>query len=120
MTKKGSLIKPVEFLTKLNKLPQDARGSFSTAVLTLSKVASAEVIRVMLKDENFAVKINAIKAIRKHNLTVYETHLMKLLLDESFEVKIASIRTLASFGDARHYKLLQAFYMENEKARHLI
>jgi hypothetical protein len=113
-------MKPEEFLSKLNKLPEDSRGSFSTAVLSLSKVGAAEAVRSMLNDTNFAVKVNAIKAIRKYQLTLYERELMQALLDNAYEVKIAAIKTLASFGNFAHYKLLRSFYDENPDARALI
>ncbi|MDQ1338914.1 MAG: hypothetical protein QG567_63 [Campylobacterota bacterium] len=113
-------MKPEEFLTKLNKLPEESRGSFSTIVLSLSKIAAAEAIRSMLKDNNFAVRVNAIKAIRKHQLKIYEKELMQSLLEDSFEIKIAAIKTIASFGDFKHYKLLKAFYDENQQAKSVI
>lgn len=113
-------MKPEEFLSKLNKLPEETRGSFSTAVLSLSKVGAAEAVRSMLGDPNFAVKVNAIKAIRKYKLTIYEKELMHSLLDESHEVKIAAIKTIASFGNFAHYKLLRAFYDEHPDARALV
>jgi len=113
-------MKPEEFLSKLNKLPEESRGSFSTAVLSLSKVGAAEAVRSMLNDANFAVKVNAIKAIRKYQLTLYERELMQALLDNAYEVKIAAIKTIASFGNFSHYKLLRAFYEEHSDARALI
>ncbi len=113
-------MKPEEFLSKLNKLPEESRGSFSTAVLSLSKVGAAEAVRSMLGDPNFAVKVNAIKAIRKYQLTIYEKELMQALLDESHEVKIAAIKTVASFGNFAHYRLLRAFYDEHPDARALV
>jgi len=113
-------MKPEEFLSKLNKLPEESRGSFSTAVLSLSKVGAAEAVRSMLGDDNFAVKVNALKAIRKYQLTIYEKELLHALLDDSYEVKIAAVKTLASFGNFNHYKLLRAFYEENINARPLI
>ena len=113
-------MKPEEFLSKLNKLPEESRGSFSTAVLSLSKVGAAEAVRSMLADPNFAVKVNAIKAIRKYQLSLYEKELMQALLDQSYEVKIAAIKTIASFGNFAHYKLLRAFYDEDPSARPLI
>lgn len=113
-------MKPEEFLSKLNKLPEDSRGSFSTAVLSLSKVGAAEAVRSMLSDPNFAVKVNAIKAIRKYQLTIYERELMQSLLDESHEVRVAAIKTIASFGNFAHYKLLRAFYDEHPETRTLI
>lgn len=113
-------MKPEEFLSKLNKLPEESRGSFSTAVLSLSKVGAAEAVRSMLGDPNFAVKVNAVKAIRKYQLTIYEKELMQALLDDSYEVKIAAIKTIASFGNFMHYKLLRAFYEEHHDARALI
>jgi hypothetical protein len=113
-------MKPEDFLSKLNKLPEEARASFSASILSLSKVAAAEAIRPMLHDANFGVKINAIKAIRKNQLNIYERELLQLLIDDSFEVKIATIKTLASFGDFKHFKLIKTFYLEQTTSRHLI
>jgi hypothetical protein len=113
-------MKPEDFLSKLNKLPHEARSSFSATVLSLSKIAAAEAIRSMLNDRNFAVKVNAIKAIRKNQLTIYERELLQLLMDDSIEVKIAAIKTLASFGDFKHFKLIKTFYLEQESGRPLL
>lgn len=110
-------MKPEEFLSKLNRLPEPSQGSFSTAVLSLSKLGAAEVIPQMFKNPNFAVKVNALKAIRKHQLTIYERDIMQCLLDTSLEVKIAAIKTLASFGDFNHFPLVKAFYDEEPVVR---
>jgi hypothetical protein len=109
-----------EFLEKLRKLPDNTRGSFSVAVLNLPKVGAAQAIIPMLKDSNFAVKINALKAIRKHKLDIFEQEILKLLVDEMVEVRVAAIKTLASFGNTKHFKLIKAFYEENKNLRHLI
>ena len=109
-----------EFLNKLRKLPEDKRGPFSVAVLNLSKVAAAEAVIAMIKDSNFAVKINALKAIRKYKLDVFEQEVLKLLIDHTPEVQIAAFKTLASFGQIKHFKLLKAFYNENKNLRALL
>jgi len=110
-------MKPEEFLSKLNKLPDASQGSFSTAVLSLSKLGAAEIVPQMLKNPNFAVKVNALKAIRKYQLTIYEREIMQCLLDESLEVKIAAIKTLASFGNFDHFPLVRAFFDEEPRVR---
>ena len=109
-----------EFLDKLRKLPDSTRGSFSVAVLNLPKVGAAQAIIPMLKDSNFAVKVNALKAIRKHKLDIFEKDILKLLIDEFTEVRIAAIKTLASFGNIKHFKLVKAFYEENQELKPLI
>jgi hypothetical protein len=53
-------------------------------------------------------------------LSIYEKELMQALLDQSHEVKIAAIKTIASFGNFAHYKLLRAFYDEHSDSRALI
>ena len=109
-----------EFLKQLNKLPEEGRGSFSTGVLDLTKLAAAEAVPAMINDANFAVKINAIKAIRKYQLDLYEKELIQSLLDDAFEVKVAAIKTLASFGNIKHYPLIKTFYLEQPQARPLL
>jgi len=106
-----------EFLNKLRTLPDSAKGAFSVSVLNLSKVGAAEAVIAMLKEDNFAIKVNAIKAIRKHKLDVFEKEVLKLLIDKSPEVRIAAAKTLASFGNIKHFALLKAYYKENEEIR---
>lgn len=109
-----------EFLKQLGKLAEENRGSFSAGVLDLTKLAAAEAVRVMIGDANFAVKINAIKAVRKYQLDLYEKELIQTLLDDAFEVKVAAIKTLASFGNIKHYPLIRTFYQEQPQARPLL
>jgi len=113
-------MKPEAFLEKLAQLPEAKRGGFSATVLTLSKLAAAEVVPKMLDDPNFAVKINAIKAIRKYQLDIYEKALVGKLLESEAEVRIAAIKTLSSFGNEKHYPLLRAFYDEHPDSRGLL
>ena len=79
-----------------------------------------EIVPTLLKDADFAVTVNGLKAIRQHRLEGFEKELIQLLLDDSSEVKVAAIRTLASFGDPRHYQLVRTFFEENPGARSLI
>lgn len=109
-----------EFLERLNALDIEARAPFSSMVLNLSKLSCAEAVAVMLKDSDFGVRINALKAIRKHELDLYEKDIIALLIDPSEEVKVAAIRTLASFGKAEHFKLVKAFYDEYAHLRVMI
>jgi len=109
-----------EFLDKLRKLPDSTKGSFSVAVLNLPKVGAAQAVIPMLKDSNFAVKVNALKAIRKHKLDVFKKDILKLLVDTIVEVRVAAIKTLASFGDIHYFELVKAFYNENKNLRPVI
>lgn len=109
-----------EFLKRLNSLTIEARAPFSGTVLNLSKLSCAEAVQPMLSDSDFGVRINALKAIRKHTLDIYEKEIISLLIDPSEEVKIAAIRTLASFGKANHYRLIKAFYDEFVHLRPMI
>ncbi|MDR3347362.1 MAG: hypothetical protein LBN32_01975 [Helicobacteraceae bacterium] len=109
-----------EFLSQLNAISNASRGVFSGGVLRLSKLSAAEAIGAMLKYDDFAVKINAIKAIRKFELDLYEKELIKLLIDNSEDVRVAALKSLCSFGKKEHFKLAKAFYNENVPLRYMI
>ncbi len=109
-----------EFLGQLNALPTEARAAYSATVLTLSKLSAAEAIEPMLGDLDFAVRINAIKAVRKHGLDIFEKRLIELLLDKEPEVQVAAAKTLCSFGKSEHFKLIRAFYGEYPHLRSLV
>ena len=108
------------FLDQLTKLPTESRAAFSATALGLSKLSAAEAVGPMLADPDFAVKINAIKTIRKHALDLYEKPLIELLLDRESEVQVAAAKTLCSFGKSEHFKLIRAFYGEYPHLRGLI
>lgn len=109
-----------EFLHRLNSLPIESRASFSATVISLGSLAAAEAVQSMLKDSDFGVKINALKAIRTHKLHIYEKEIIALLIDPVDEVKVAAIRTLASFGNANHFRLIRAFFDEYAHLKALI
>lgn len=109
-----------QFLERLWTLSEDAKGPYSATVMKLPKLAAAEAIAVMLNDADFGVRINAIKAIRKFELDVYEKELIGLLIDPEEEVRVAAVRTLCSFGKSEHFRLVHAFYEESVALRPLI
>lgn len=109
-----------ELLEKLSTMPEESRGSFSAAILTLSKLGAAEAAHTMLRDNNFAVRINALKAIRKHNLDTYEKEIISLLLDNDTEVRLAAVKTLSSFGNAKHFELIKTFFIQNPESQGLL
>ncbi|MGE4295766.1 MAG: HEAT repeat domain-containing protein [Campylobacterales bacterium] len=109
-----------QFLERLWALSDDAKGPFSATVMKLPKLAAAEAIAVMLNDSDFGVRINAIKAIRKFELDLFEKELIKLLIDPEDEVRVAAVRTLCSFGKTEHFRLVRAFYDEYAALRPLI
>jgi hypothetical protein len=109
-----------EFLKQLHGLPTESRAAYSATVLTLSKLSAAEAVEAMLGDVDFAVRINAIKAIRKHTLDLYEKQLIELLLDKEREVQVAAAKTLCSFGKPEHFKLIRAFFEEYPHVRALL
>lgn len=94
-------------------MPIESRGSFSAAVLTLSKLGAAEAINYMIKDSDFAVRINALKAIRKHKIENFEKDVIGMLLDKESEVRVAAVKTLAAFGNTKHYELIKTFHVQN-------
>ncbi|MDR1452234.1 MAG: hypothetical protein LBI57_07920 [Helicobacteraceae bacterium] len=105
------------FLSQLNAISVDKRAAFSQTVMKLSKLAAAEATRSMLEDGDFGVRINALKAIRHFGLDIYEKTLIRLLLDDEAEARIAALKSLCSFGKAEHFKLARAFYEENVNLR---
>lgn len=109
-----------EFLKRLNSITIEARAPFSGTVLNLSKLSCAEAVKPMLNDSDFGVRINALKAIRKYELDIYEKEIIALLIDQSQEVQVAAIKTLSSFGKSEHFKLVKAFYDENTHLRAMI
>ncbi|MDR0747681.1 MAG: hypothetical protein LBE89_07300 [Helicobacteraceae bacterium] len=109
-----------QFIKQLNALPPEARGGFSATALTLSKLAAAEAVAHLIKDDDFAVRISGVKAIRKFELDIYEKDIIRLLLDRSNEVKAASFKSLASFGKPEHFKMAKAFYEENKQLRSIV
>ncbi|MDR1912740.1 MAG: hypothetical protein LBQ52_10420 [Helicobacteraceae bacterium] len=108
------------FLSQLNAMSPDKRAAFSQTALKLSKLSAAQVVRSMLDDQDFGVRIAAIKAIRHFQFDIYEKSLIRLLLDEQNEVRVAALKSLCSFGKGEHFKLARAFYDENAELRGLI
>jgi HEAT repeat protein len=108
------------FLSRLNAISPDKRSAFSQTALKLGKLAAAEAVGVMLEDEDFGVRVNAIKTIRHFELDIYEKSLIRLLLDDENEVRVAALKSLCSFGKADHFKLARAFYDENPSLRALV
>ncbi|GHS88638.1 hypothetical protein FACS189487_07330 [Campylobacterota bacterium] len=106
-----------EFLSKLNSTSSDKRSAFAQTILTLPKLAAAEAVETMLGDLDLGVRINAIRAIRKFELDIYEKRLISLLIDEDEAVRVAAFKSLCSFGKAEHFKLAVAFYEENAPLR---
>jgi hypothetical protein len=102
-----------ELLDKLNTLPIESRGSFSAAVLTLSKLGAVEAVSKMVSDSDFAVRVNALRAIRKHLLDNFEKDIVGMLLDKEPEVRVAAVKTLSAFGNTKHYDLVRAFHEQN-------
>ncbi|GHV05058.1 hypothetical protein AGMMS50229_07530 [Campylobacterota bacterium] len=109
-----------DFLKQLRSISLDSRAAFSASVISLPKLAAAEAVAAMLKDSDFGVRINAIKAIRKFELDIYEKELILLLIDPEDEVRVAALKSLCSFGKSEHFKLAKAFYEENSSLRHLV
>ncbi|MCV6609053.1 MAG: HEAT repeat domain-containing protein [Campylobacterales bacterium] len=100
-------------------MPLESRGSFSAAVLTLPKLGAAEAINYMIKDSDFAVRINALKAIRKHLIDNFEKDVVGMLLDKEAEVRVAAVKTLSAFGNTKHYELIKTFHLQNEATQPL-
>ncbi len=111
--RQGKIIKAKELLEKLETLPLESRGSFSAAVLTLSKLGAAEAVSKMIIDSDFAVRVNALKAIRKHLLDNFEKDVIGMLLDKEAEVRVAAAKTLSAFGNQKHYELIKTFHIQN-------
>ncbi|GHS85872.1 hypothetical protein FACS1894103_7300 [Campylobacterota bacterium] len=109
-----------EFLNQLKSVSAQTRSAFSAGVLSLPKLAAAAAIPVMLKDSDFGVKVNALKAIRKFELDIYEKELIRMLLDSEDEVRVAALKSLCSFGKKEHFKLAKTFYEENSSLRYLL
>ncbi|MDR2639221.1 MAG: HEAT repeat domain-containing protein [Helicobacteraceae bacterium] len=101
------------FLSQLNSIAPDKRAAFSQTVLKLGKLAAAEATLAMLEDGDFGVKINALKAIRYFGFDIYEKRLIRLLIDDEPEARVAALKSLASFGKPEHFGLVRAFYDEN-------
>lgn len=106
-----------EFLDQMAKLPKENRANFSRQILDLTKLSVAEVAPKLIKEKDIFIKINALKAIRKHGLDLLEKDILALLLDKDEEVRTSAIKTIASFGKKEHFNLVKSFYTENKHLR---
>ncbi|MGP1561422.1 MAG: HEAT repeat domain-containing protein [Helicobacteraceae bacterium] len=106
-----------EFLDKMSALPSSGRISFSKNITDLTKLAVVEAAAGLLKFKEEPVRINALKAIRQHGLDNFEKEIIAMLVDNSAEVKLSAIKTLASFGKREHFALVKTYYAENRAAQ---
>ena len=110
-----------DFLKKFRRLKPDARVPYSSTILSLK---NSDIVQVAVKEflacDELMIKLNGIKAIRKHRLENFHTEVMKYILSETLELKVAAAKTLASFGKEQDFKVLKALYTEYPSIQHLI
>ena len=118
---KMSFMKEENFLKKFRRLNPDARAAYSNIILSLKNTKIVqEAVQEFLACEELIIKLNAIKAIRKHRIEIFHAEVMKYILSETLELKVAAAKTLASFGKEQDFKVLQVLYSETPNIQHLI
>ena len=110
-----------DFLKKFRRLKPDARLPYSSTILSLkdTEIITAAVTEFLACDE-IVIKINGIKAIRKHRLESFHAEVMKYILSEMMELKVAAAKTLASFAKEQDFKVLKVLYQETPDIQNLI